>query len=598
MKKIFLIACAFVLFLPVFVSADTDHLVISQVQITGANTTDDFIEIYNPTSSDINLKDYRLVKRAKTSTSDTSIKAWSSADVIKAHGFYLWAYTDYTSIAVTPDSTTKPSGGLADNNGIALRNGALNTGSIIDSMGWGEAANGFVEGSAFANFTSSHNPNQSLERLPGAELGNGTDTNNNSADFILQTAAHPRNSQSPAMPPIVSEPPPPAPTPAPPVVEEPTGPKYSQEIVISEFLPNPDGADSGKEWVEFYNNSPDEVDISDWILDGEATVNLIGKSAYTFPSGSKIAAQSFWAFNLPEGSFLLNNTGGDTLRLLWPNKTLLTQATYTQNARDDETYARKIEATYAWTNLATKGTANQFPGATDGIVSAAETRIKFTEIFPGGWVELINTGTEPILIHNWTVDGGKPGSAINPSAWKIQSPTLDAGGLAVLTILADTFALDNLSGRVRLFNENGILIDTVSYSDAKEGMSYQLLGSQWAWAKPTPNATNILLAEETIPQPVSQPAPAKENQIILAVDEKPVNTHAALSQPVPIVETEVQTSPAGVVSGSVVADQTSLPKSAAVANNKLFWVWLALSFALNLAFCYILVKLMLRNKGI
>src|SRR3989344_1999960 len=184
-----------------------NHLVISEIQITGGSgqTTDDFIEIYNPMDSAFNLNGHRLVKRTKTGTSDTSIKSWTSDAFIPAKGFYLWANSSYADIAVTPDATTAAS--IADDNGIALRLGAEDTGTIIDSVAWGEAENIFAEA---ARFPTNPDANQSLERKAlkdgscvsvasgqsGEFLGHTCDANNNSADFELRASASPQHSQS------------------------------------------------------------------------------------------------------------------------------------------------------------------------------------------------------------------------------------------------------------------------------------------------------------------------------------------------------------------------------------------------------------------
>src|SRR3989344_3135469 len=133
----------------VSVPISLSHIVISEVQITGGagHTTDDFIELYNPLSVQFNLKGYRLVKRAKTSTTDTSLKSWTDDAFIPAGGYYLWANSNYVTIVTIPDMKTF--GSIADDNAVALRQGSEDTGLIIDALGFGAAANGIFEGSAF-----------------------------------------------------------------------------------------------------------------------------------------------------------------------------------------------------------------------------------------------------------------------------------------------------------------------------------------------------------------------------------------------------------------------------------------------------------------
>lgn len=158
-----------------------DYVVIAAVQITGGTgqTTDDFVKIFNPLSSPFNLKGYRLVKRAKTSTSDTSVKSWTNDTFISAGGYYTWANSSFISLTPPPDATTTAS--IADDNGVAIREGPEDTGTIIDAVAWGGAQNAFIEGSAYPT-----NPgaNQILSR----KFVDGVvqDTDNNSQDFFIQ----------------------------------------------------------------------------------------------------------------------------------------------------------------------------------------------------------------------------------------------------------------------------------------------------------------------------------------------------------------------------------------------------------------------------
>lgn len=170
------------------VQAAPNHLVINELQISGGagHTTDDFIELYNPTASPIDLQGMRLVKRAAASTSDTTIKSWTGSTIIPSHGYYLWANSNYSTIPTQPNATTSQS--LANNNSVALRRGPADTGTVLDSVAWGSAQNGLVEGQAFPA-----NPpaKQSLAR----KIGNDSvpqDTNNNADDFYIVAAPTPQ----------------------------------------------------------------------------------------------------------------------------------------------------------------------------------------------------------------------------------------------------------------------------------------------------------------------------------------------------------------------------------------------------------------------
>lgn len=123
-------------------------VVISQVQISGGkgSTEQDFVELFNPSDSVFNLKGSRLVKRAQDSLSDSAIKSWTKDAYIPAKSFYLWANSGYAGISAKPDVTTSAT--LAQDNGVALRKGDLNSNTVLDAISWGQANNGFRNVSA------------------------------------------------------------------------------------------------------------------------------------------------------------------------------------------------------------------------------------------------------------------------------------------------------------------------------------------------------------------------------------------------------------------------------------------------------------------
>ncbi|MBT3222167.1 MAG: lamin tail domain-containing protein, partial [Proteobacteria bacterium] len=59
----------------------------------------------------------------------------------------------------------------------------------------------------------------------------------------------------------------------------------SADVVINEFLPDPDSTDTDKEWIEIYNNGGAQVDITGWKIRA-ATSTFATK--YTFPATTTI----------------------------------------------------------------------------------------------------------------------------------------------------------------------------------------------------------------------------------------------------------------------------------------------------------------------
>ncbi|MFH1218519.1 MAG: lamin tail domain-containing protein, partial [Candidatus Peregrinibacteria bacterium] len=46
---------------------------------------------------------------------------------------------------------------------------------------------------------------------------------------------------------------------------------FAENIYISEILPNPEGTDSNKEWIELFNPTSREIDLTDWKIQNKKT---------------------------------------------------------------------------------------------------------------------------------------------------------------------------------------------------------------------------------------------------------------------------------------------------------------------------------------
>lgn len=181
--------------------SNTNHIIISEIQLTGGTgkTTDDFIELYNPTNSQIDVSGWRLRKKTQSGT-ESSIRVFGSGKVIPARGFFLWANSSdgFASSLAADESSTAA---IAVNNSVAL----LNWEGVVDAVAWGEnLQNPFGEGSLISEVLEA---NQSYERkawqgecvsAQGSNelLGNGCDTDNNAFNFEVRVISIPQNSQS------------------------------------------------------------------------------------------------------------------------------------------------------------------------------------------------------------------------------------------------------------------------------------------------------------------------------------------------------------------------------------------------------------------
>ncbi|HET9344223.1 MAG TPA: lamin tail domain-containing protein [Candidatus Limnocylindrales bacterium] len=171
----------------------TSTLVVSEVQTGGASASDEFAEVSNAGAVAVDLTGLELVYATSSGSTVTRKASWTTETILEPGHHLLVANVSGVHGAIA-DATY--SGGFAATGGaIVLRPIG---GEPIDAVAWGDATNEFVEGvAAQAPATGS-----SIERLPGGQLGNGTDTNVNAADFVVRSAPSPQNLASPPTPPI------------------------------------------------------------------------------------------------------------------------------------------------------------------------------------------------------------------------------------------------------------------------------------------------------------------------------------------------------------------------------------------------------------
>jgi phosphatidylserine/phosphatidylglycerophosphate/cardiolipin synthase-like enzyme len=225
MRPTYRLSCSFfavfllLAFIPptLLIGQTTNHVVISEFATRGPSAaTDEFIELYNPTNSPIDISGWKLQYKSASGTTWFDRATLPANSIIAGRGFFLLANTSYAG-AVTPDYTSSlwtSASGMADDGHDRIINAAA---VEVDKVGWGTAIDP-EGGNPTPNHGTPANSN-SVERKALATstadslasggrhaiLGNGYDTDNNGNNFVTQThGRNPQNSSSAPEPPFSS----------------------------------------------------------------------------------------------------------------------------------------------------------------------------------------------------------------------------------------------------------------------------------------------------------------------------------------------------------------------------------------------------------
>jgi Cys-rich repeat protein len=148
---------------------------------TTASGSEEFVEIYNPCTTSIDMTGWHFDYRPASNLTETVYYTFTGPLAVGAYfvigGANFTGTPDYRLTAGFGFSSTGGAVGIRDNNGV-----------LIDSVAYQTltAINTFTEGSPAPNPPVVASPGNSISRLP-----NGVDTNDNSVDFKVSTMATP-----------------------------------------------------------------------------------------------------------------------------------------------------------------------------------------------------------------------------------------------------------------------------------------------------------------------------------------------------------------------------------------------------------------------
>lgn len=314
-------------------------VVISEVQVAGAtDSAAEFVELYNPTPDDVVLDGWMLQYHSSTASSAWATKATVDHGVIKSGGFFLFATGKLTGVA--PDVVFAAT--LSNTAGSVRIMSINDADNPVDLVGWGAKSVAYETAPAPAPA-----PGKSLERLPGdrvADGGNGYDTDNNAADFILQSPPNPQTAAAAVE--LAADYTIPEPTPV-----EATD-NYAA-LQITELFPDPAApqTDAQDEFVELYNPNSFDVDAGGYVAEAGPSLG----SKYILPA-ELIPAGTYLALYSADDHLALSNSGSQ-VALLDPMGTVVDGPVIYTAAEPGQAWA-KFGNDWQWTITPTAAAVN------------------------------------------------------------------------------------------------------------------------------------------------------------------------------------------------------------------------------------------------
>ncbi len=127
---------------------------------------------------------------------------------------------------------------------------------------------------------------------------------------------------------------------------------YSKKVEMTELMPNPEGVDKNKEWLELFNGDLLEIDLKDWYL-----VNQSDKKFKL--DGLKIKPQERLNVKIINSSFSIKNSDG-WIELRNPNGEKVDKLVYIESAKVNTSYNKKSNGKWEWSVFITPGQKNKF----------------------------------------------------------------------------------------------------------------------------------------------------------------------------------------------------------------------------------------------
>lgn len=359
--------------------ASTSGVVIHRLQASGivsGTTAQEAVEIRNTTSQDIKVTDWCIYYNVTIEIGCIKASNSQMQVYLRSQSSALFVSTEMSNLLKAANSAFVADILFTNLDKIAASSGSIklvDTAAVVDMVGWGGGAAETLPATALVN-------GKMLNRISVA--GIVQDTDNNSLDFRVDTtdtSLYSRGGLSEVYEPIDVCPNIPGLDTTVPIgfIKDTDSNCYEDvcdnmiglqknipngyyksgidclavKLQITELLPNVSGSDTGKEFIEIYNPTNYQVDLSGYLLQlGPGySKNFILPSFILVPN-------SFVSFSDIETTITLPNTSA-SVKLLTPNSDFVDETSSYNEPKDDQAWALFADS-WQYTNQPTAANSN------------------------------------------------------------------------------------------------------------------------------------------------------------------------------------------------------------------------------------------------
>lgn len=483
MRKLFIFIIIFTAFFVLInkAVATAQNITINEIQLSPIEKR--FIELYNPTDTEINLTNYYVQRKTQSGSDFTSLisKTYFENKIIGAHEYFLISRENLNGADIILGSLT-----LTASNTIQIKKSAN---EILDIISWGEIPeNQSYQKMADNSWVSAEPTPKALNFVTQTSqtIQQTTSDQNNSQQSIISSSAlnfqpSASNLIADAGENIVA------------LIDQEIifdasksagdivnyewnfgdgqtskekvakhkyafagkyittltisdGQKQSQAqitttiypsgVYINEFLPSPAGSDEN-EWIEIYNSNNFIVDISGWRIDDEENK----AKPFIIPQNTFISTKNYLVFPRNTTKIALNNDN-DSIKFYYPEGIIIDEIKY-EKAKEEYSASRKPNSAFVWTKNITPGTQNIFLSDTANTSGSAASNKSTVQKSENYFAKNLITSANAQTVIDDPIENGSPA--------QINTPTNNQSALENKNISANISNAINLKTIGKLF---------------------------------------------------------------------------------------------------------------------------------------------------